>query len=49
MQYVYMALGWAATNAVALVLGGYLGYRFGDKVEGYVKSLLGVLGKVVSK
>lgn len=49
MNYVYMALGWVASNAVALVAGGYLGYRFGDTVKEYAVKLLAPVAKVAAK
>lgn len=45
MNYLYLALGYVASNAGAIVLGGYLGYKFGDKVEKYVLSLLSYVKK----
>jgi len=41
MGYVITVLGWASSNVVALVAGGYIGYRYGDKIEGWVRHLLG--------
>lgn len=40
-----IALGWLASNAAALVAGGYLGYRFGHYVEAVVSRVLGVIKK----
>lgn len=44
-HYLYLALGWVATNWVALVAGGYLGHKFGDKVQAYVEKLLSYVKK----
>lgn len=38
-HYILAIVGWALSNIGALVAGGYLGYRFGDKVESAVIGL----------
>ena len=35
----------ATDNATMLVLGGYLGHRFGDRVEKFVGRVLGAFKK----
>lgn len=44
-KYVLLALGWITSNAVAIVAGGYLYYRFGEYVEPVVRKVLGILVK----
>lgn len=48
-SHIIALVGWILSNAGALVAGGYLGYRFGDKVEAaviglYSKAEAGVRG-----
>ena len=38
-SHIIALVGWLLSNAGALVAGGYLGYRFGDKVEAAVIGL----------
>lgn len=42
-SHILALVGWILSNAGALVAGGYLGYRFGDKVEAAV---IGLYNKV---
>lgn len=46
MSYVYLALGWLSSNILAVVVGGYLVYRFPeavDKVEEWVDYIVGLV------
>jgi hypothetical protein len=44
-KYVMIAIGWIASNAVAIVAGGYLQYRFGHYVEPVIARVLAMLRK----
>jgi hypothetical protein len=44
-QYIAVALGWIASNAIAIVAGGYLQYRFGHYVEPVLARVLSAFRK----
>ena len=42
---LHVIVGYVVSNAVALLVGGYLGYKYGDHVEALVEGLLGYVRK----
>jgi hypothetical protein len=44
-KYIAIAIGVLASNAIAIVSGGYLQYRFGHYVEPLIARVLSLLRK----
>lgn len=45
-SYLVDLIGYLVSNAGSIGLGGYLGYKYGDKVEALVVKLLGYVKKI---